>query len=217
VTRLTHYPVTLNLQGKKAVIIGGGPVAERKIRKLLEAEAMITVISPTITDIIQSWAYVGKVEWKNKLFYKDDVLNAFLIVAATNDRNMNLQVFEASGENQLINIVDDPVRSNFIVPSTLHRGKLSISVSTSGASPSLSKSIVRELSNLYDDVYEEYVDFLYKCRLKIKRDLVDSEARRKLLLRILEPDFLEMTRQKQFEKRNETFQSLLTKGGNHNE
>jgi precorrin-2 dehydrogenase/sirohydrochlorin ferrochelatase len=213
VFRLTHYPVTLHLQGKKTVIIGGGSVAERKIRKLLEARAKITVVSPTVTEVIQSWTDEGKVEWKQKHFHMDDIHNAFLIIAATNKRDVNLQILEASGENQLINLVDDPDRSNFIVPSTLHRGKLSISVSTSGASPSLTKSIISELSTLYDDIYEEYVDFLYECRMKIKREIVDPEAKKKLLKRILEPDFLEMTRHKQYEKRDELFSSIMVKGG----
>ncbi len=189
-------------------MVGGGAVAQRKIHNLLDTGAIITVISPTITATIQSWLVTTKINWKKKYYEDVDSKDAFLIVAATNDRTVNGRVLKASRPHQLINVVDDPEGSNFFVPSTLHRGKLSISVSTSGASPGLAKKILKEMSSKYDENYEEYLDFLFETRRYIQKKISNPVVRRELLSQLLDERFLSLTREQQYEKRDQLINKL---------
>ncbi|SEB13747.1 precorrin-2 dehydrogenase / sirohydrochlorin ferrochelatase [Thalassobacillus cyri] len=204
----SNYPIVLNVIGKKAIVIGGGTVAERKIIKLKEAGAHVTVVSPKVTGFLKDWIINKEIEWVKKTFETADVKHAFIVVAATNDNEVNFQVFQSTHKNQLINIIDDPYHSNFIVPSTLYRGKLTISISTSGASPALSRKIKNELSDKYDDCYEEYLDFLFECRLKIQEEIDDTVQKRKIFKALLNEEFLEMTRKSKYELREERFLAL---------
>lgn len=210
-SRLKNYPITLKLAGKQVVVIGGGTVAERKIHNLLDTGAIITVISPAATATIQSWLATTKINWKKKYFEDDDIKDALLIVAATNERTVNQRVLKASRPHQLINVVDDPEGSNFFVPSTLHRGKLSISVSTSGASPGLAKKIVKELASKYDEDYEEYLDFLFETRRFIQQNISNLKERTELLTQLLDERFLSLTIEQQYEKRDQLINKLMLK------
>ena len=104
----TFYPVFLNLTRRRAVIIGGGQIAEGKISKLLESAAQIIVISPVATQGIRDFAQAGKIELELRKYQHGDLQGAFLAIAATNDREVNQEIFEEA-ENQgiLLNAVDD--------------------------------------------------------------------------------------------------------------
>lgn len=205
------YPMMVHMKDKPVVVVGGGQVASRKVGTLLEAGASVTVISPTITDQLKEWIDTQKLTWKHKCFEPQDVQEAFMIVAATDDTEVNLQVYQAARPHQLINVADQPELSNFIVPATLQRGKLLISVSTSGASPGLSRKIKQELATVYDDVYEEYLDFLDSCRKKVLEEVDLPEVRKYIFKELLDARFLEMTRLNQFHEREEHFHLLLNK------
>lgn len=213
VLTLKHYPINLQLKDKYAVIVGGGVIAERKLLKLLETGADITIVSPKLTGKIESIVSEGKALWKNKLFSRSDIAKAFIIIAATNSKLVNGQVYEACHEQQLINVVDAPNLSNFILPSTLYRGKLSISVSTSGASPSLAKKIIGELADQFDDTYEEYIEFLGESRIRVITEIEDTTVRRRVLQKLLEPELLQLSKNKCREQRQKRFEEILQCGG----
>lgn len=198
---LDYYPIYLNLMDKKAVMIGGGKVAERKVKGLIEAKADITIVSPELTEKLHHYYLQGTITWKKKTFSADDILDAFLIITAVNDAKVSLAVKKAANPNQLLNLADHPEESNFILPSVYKQGKLNISISTSGASPILAKKIKQNLSNLYGPEYKEYVDFLYKCRKWILQEIQDPELKKSLLSAITEQDFLtSTTREKYFKE-----------------
>lgn len=206
---MQHFPVHLNLKNKIVVIVGGGRIAQRKLLNLLGTGADITVVSPEVVDRIKNEVEAGRVNWKQKLFSSDDVSGAFLVIAATNVKEINKGVFEACAPGQLVSLVDDPERSNFIVPGAIHRGKLVMSVSTSGASPGLSKKIVKEISDQFDDSYEDYVEFLSQCRQRVLREVEDQSKRQQIFQSLLEPSFLEMTREHDKVGRESAFERLL--------
>lgn len=183
------YPVMLNIANQHVVVIGGGKVAERKIHGLLEAKAKITVVAPTITTGIQQLVAIGELIWRQKTFSPDDIVGAFIVIAATNDRDVNEAVANAAQPYQLLNIVDDPERSNFHVPSVIRRGKLTIAISTGGASPTIAQQIRRHLEGLYDDDYGRYIDFLYECRQWILQNVHDEQKRKKLFKTIADESF----------------------------
>lgn len=163
----------LDIVQKKAVVVGGGRIAYRKITSLLKAGAHVTVISPDVHECVKELVDAQRIEWHKKVFQKEDVMNAFIVIAATNDKKINAKVHQNTSSQQLINVVDDKDISNFHVPAKLSRGKLTIAVATEGASPALAKLIRDDLAKVYDETYEDYVNFLAFAREKIhntKRD-----------------------------------------------
>ena len=190
VTRMDYYPINLNLNGKKVVVIGGGKIAQRKIAGLIETRADITVVSPELTPQLNEYAQAGVITWRKKDFSVLDIQEAFLIIAATNQPEINLAVQKAAQPYQLISLVDHPEESNFILPSVVKRGRLSIAVSTSGASPTLAKQIKQEIADRYGPEYKEYVDFLFMSRKYILQEIRDPKLKQSLLSAITEPSFL---------------------------
>lgn len=184
------YPIMLHLEGKKVVVIGGGKVAERKVCGLLDTGALITVISPEATDELQKLARTGQIFWAKHRFCAEDINDAFIIFAATNDRLLNQQVKESAAPSQLVLIVDNPCESDFQLPSSFRRGRLSIAVSTGGASPTLARKIRTRLEQEFDPSYEEYLEFLYLKRKWIINEVADTALKRKLLTAIADDEFL---------------------------
>lgn len=208
---MVNYPVMLNLENKHCVVVGGGRVATRKITSLLQAKANVTVVSPDCSLEIKAWSAAKQLHFKEKHFEKNDVKNAFLVVAATNSAEVNMKVYEAVTSHQLINIVDQPKLCNFIVPTVLHRGKLSIAISTAGSSPSLAQKIREDLEEVFDDSYEQYLDFLDETRREIKAKIKDSSVRYMVLKHLLDPMYLDLTRKGKFAERKKYFDDFLSR------
>jgi precorrin-2 dehydrogenase / sirohydrochlorin ferrochelatase len=180
----------VRLQGKKVVVIGGGRVAERKVAGLLGTGSLITVISPQATDELKGQASGGLIKWLEKSFSKEDIEDAFLIFAATNDKGLNQSIKMAASDHQLVTIADDPDGSDFHVPSHIQRGRLSIAVSTGGASPTLARKIREQLEHQFDESYEEYLEFLYSARQRILKEVKDPSRKGKILTAIVSEEFL---------------------------
>ena len=133
------YPIILtNLADKKAVVIGGGPVGERKVRGLLAAVTAVTLISPTATPTLTAWAEAGEIVWEKRPFHPNDLINATLVFAATNNRTINAQIAqEAHARGLLCNVADAPSEGNFHVPAVHRDDEALITISTYGKDPSL--------------------------------------------------------------------------------
>ncbi len=187
-----YYPVFLALKGKDCVVIGGGRVAERKIRSLLKAGASVTVISPQITENIKRLVKKNKIKLLKRQYRKGDLKKAFLVVAATSSRELHEKI---AGEFKgLLNVVDEPELCNFIVPSVVKRGPLTIAVSTSGASPAMAKTIRKELEDLYPEELGLYLNELKRLRKKIIKLPLREKIR---FIRLLtSPDILKALRSK---------------------
>ncbi|WP_428910968.1 NAD(P)-binding protein [Niallia sp. Krafla_26] len=206
---MDYYPIQLNLKGKRAVIIGGGKIAERKVRGLLHTGADIILVSPEITDNLKESVQTGKLYWKQKSFSPEDINEAFLVIAATSDQEVNRTVKNSASPQQLVLLVDQPEDSDFILPAVLNRGKLTLTVSTSGASPTLTKKIKQSLAEQYDSRYQEYVDFLFQCRQWVLKEIDDPKIKQILLSSITEPSFLSSSNR--IEDFNQLVNDLLKK------
>ncbi|MBI3355086.1 MAG: bifunctional precorrin-2 dehydrogenase/sirohydrochlorin ferrochelatase [Nitrospirae bacterium] len=182
---MLYYPVFLNLKNKKAVVIGGGSVAERKAQTLLSCNADVSIISPKITPRLRRLAKEGKIEYIKKSYEDKDIKDAFIVVAATNDRGINEAIYKtAERYGCLLNIVDKPESSNFIVPSVISRGDLTIAISTGGRSPALSKQIRKELQQIYGREYEIFIKTMGKIRGMLLRSVSSEKARRRILTKL---------------------------------
>ena len=188
-----YYPINLNIQGKKCVIIGGGEVAYRKACSLKDAEAEVIVVSPEVCPELKKENGITLIE---KRYDENDLNGAFLVIAATDDAEVNRNVFQdASKRKIMVNVVDCPELCTFIVPSSVVRGDLCISISTGGASPALAKRIREDLEKTYGQEYEYYLKLLSKMRNVAMSRITDPQKRRKILQRLAEPDIIELIKQ----------------------
>lgn len=204
-----YYPVFLNLKDKKAVVIGGGKVAERKMRSLLKAEADVTVISPRITPLIEKEKCKGTIAHINRRYRKGDVKKAFIVIAATDSHPTNQLISDEAP--CLVNVVDTPHMCNFIVPSVIQRGPLTIAVSTSGVSPAIAQSIRRELEKLYGPEFSTYLKGLKRIRAEAMNGIKDPKKRGALLKSVASDKMIRMLRVKGAIAAKGMARDLLTK------
>jgi siroheme synthase-like protein len=140
------YPIFLDLSGRRCVVVGGGEVANRKARKLLQARARVVVISPEIGAELESVA----VEVHRRPYREGDLEGAYLTFAATDSREANAAVSREAKERGIpVNVADRPSDGDFALPATLRRGGLQVAVSTGGASPTLARRIKDELEGVF--------------------------------------------------------------------
>jgi precorrin-2 dehydrogenase/sirohydrochlorin ferrochelatase len=155
------YPIFLDLDGKRCVVVGGGEVANRKARKLLQARAEVVVISPEVKPELASIA----AEVRRRPYEEGDLEGAFLAFAATDRREVNAAVAREAVERSIpVNVADEPSEGDFALPSTLRRGQLQVAVSTSGASPTLAQRIRRELEDAFSFEWAGIVEELSRAR-----------------------------------------------------
>ncbi|WP_318614416.1 bifunctional precorrin-2 dehydrogenase/sirohydrochlorin ferrochelatase [Sporosarcina sp. YIM B06819] len=178
------YPIMLNMKNKAAVVVGGGTIAYRKTLGLLQAGANVTVISPALHLKMEALFIDKQIKWHNKAFEPQDLQDALLVIAATNQRQVNAFVAASTGEHQLVNVVDSQALSDFQVPAKLERGDLTICVATGGSSPSLATVIRDELAEKYDDSYKDYLNFLAFARDKVKHSRFDQPTKMRILKEI---------------------------------
>ncbi|MER2112384.1 MAG: NAD(P)-dependent oxidoreductase [Solibacillus isronensis] len=196
---MNYFPLMVNIDFKKVVIVGGGHVARQKVEALLPTNAQITVVSPTVTDKLKTYLDEGRAVWKQKLFEPADLDDAALIFAATNDEAVNDAVEEATQHWQLLNRADALGRMDFMNPAVVRRGDFVVTVSTTGASPALTRKVKADLEEQYDEGYADYVAFLKKARLLILKNY-EGDAKKTALAQLLEPEILVWIQQKNEEK-----------------
>ncbi len=182
-----YYPINVDIAAKKCVVIGCGPIGERKINSLLECGARVLAISKKFTPAVEKLIFDNKIEGHQREFREDDLDEAFLVYCATNDRELNEIVYQIAAHNgSLVNVVDVPDICNFIVPAVIRRGPLCIAVSTSGAAPALAKKIKKDIARMIPKNYENYIDFLAEKRLEIKETIGDIEVRKSIFEEMIE-------------------------------
>lgn len=175
----TFYPVFLNLEERRCIVIGGGQIAEGKILKLIDSGAKITVISPDATQAIRDAAACGDIELDLRKYQNGDLQGAFLVIAATNDRVVNQGIFEEAEDlGVLLNAVDDPARCSFIAPSIIERGPVTLAVSTGGASPALARKLRETLAESPALDWADATTILAKARQIIKENQVAVDPQR---------------------------------------
>ncbi len=146
-----YYPIFVDLRGRKTVVVGGGPVARRKIESLLAAGAEVTLIAPEIIDDISSMTEITILK---RSYLPGDLTGAILVIAATDDMEINAQVSsDAMALGIFCNIVDIPKMCSFIVPAVVEKGPIKIAISTGGVSPALSRKLRMDIGGLIGDEY----------------------------------------------------------------
>lgn len=195
----TLLPVMLYCAEKHCCIVGGGLVAERKAIGLLHSGAIVTVISPSITKGLHDMLDNGQLRWIKRTYGEGDLQGAFLVYAATNDLEVNDAIIrEARGQGILVNVANESDRGDFITPGVVRRGRLVVSVSTSGAGPGVAAALTAQLAEMFGLEYEVYLDFMYDMRKRIQGKIADPAVRARLLARLAHSGVLEQIRSGRF-------------------
>lgn len=173
------YMACLKLKGRRSIVVGGGDIGLEKVEGLLVCDGEVTVIAPEACAEIQRLAAEGSIEWLPRAYEPSDVDGAFLVIAATNDTDVNIQVFnDAEAVGKLANVVDVPPLCNFILPAITRTGPIAIAISTAGASPALAKRMKREIGELFGDAYADLAVILNDARGWAKRTLPTYQQRK---------------------------------------
>ncbi len=190
-----YYPAILDIAGRRALVVGAGSVGEGKIEGLLRGAAQVKVVSLTATDTVRKWADEGRIEMELRAYRSEDLDGCFMVIAATEDNDTNVQVFEdAEARQMLCNVVDVTHLCNFILPSIVRRGDLAIAVSTGGASPAMARRIRIAIGQCYGDEYEIGLQILGSLREELKKRYPAFEDRKILFERMVYTNFMDLIR-----------------------
>lgn len=192
------YPICLvGLEDKRTIIIGGGDVAARKAQALVDAGASITAISPDFCSPFRALCeQTGRIKLVERPYEPGDLEGAFLVIAATDDLEVNQAVWEeAQAGNCLINVVDDPSRCNFIVPAVVERGALKIAITTGGASPALARRLREQLECEIEPEYGLLAALLGDLRPLVIEHFEAGSPRQDAWRDLLDADLLHVLRQ----------------------
>ena len=187
------YPAFLNLSSQKCLVIGGGAVAERKIKHLLRCCAEVHVVSPDLTPFLSDLVEQGRIIYFKRKFLPQDINAMFVVISAAGDKEVNSYLASQCLNNKfLLNIVDDPRKCNFFMPSILKRGKLQIAISTSGASPLLAHKLRKRLEDEFGNEYEQFLDILAEARKEVFLNVAEPEKRKQIYQALIDSDILEL-------------------------
>jgi precorrin-2 dehydrogenase/sirohydrochlorin ferrochelatase len=173
-----YFPAFLDLRDRPCLVVGGGPVGERKVGDLLRCGARVTVVSPRLTPDLATLAAAGRIAHRPRPFRRADVRGAALVIAATGVPAVDAAVAaEARRRRALVNVVDRPAECDFILPSVLRRGGLQIAVSTGGRSPALAREIRKRLERVIGPEYADLVERVGRERKRARTLAVGTRDR----------------------------------------
>jgi len=205
-----YYPVFLDLDKARCLVIGGGTIAERKVEALLAAGGEVTLISPELTAALRALEAAGRLTVQQRPYQREDLDTVSLVIAATDDSALQRQIAaDAKRTNILCNIVDQPALCSFIVPAVVQRGDLTIAVSTNGASPALAKNIRQDLTEQFGPEYAVALRLLRRIRERLMHEQCSAKDRQCLLTSLAESPLLDYLRARQTDKLDALLQRTL--------
>lgn len=210
---MRFYPIMLTLEGRRAVVVGGGQVASRKVVGLLESGARVVVISPELEEVLKELVSQGHVEWISQPFDEsllDDYPDAMLIFGATNRNEVNVRIHDAAVNRKIpCNIADVPSLCTFAVPAVITQGDLLIAVSTGGSSPALARRIRQELEKHFGPEYAELTKLMGELRKQVLAMGSSSDENKKLFRAIVDSEILAALRDNDKDRAMEILRGLL--------
>jgi precorrin-2 dehydrogenase/sirohydrochlorin ferrochelatase len=184
------YIACLKLSGRRCVVIGGGEIGLEKVDGLLACDAEVTLIAPEAEPALEQYASEGSIDWQQRSYAgADDLEGVFMVIAATNDTDVNIAVYDdAERRAMLVNVVDVPPLCNFILPAIVRTGPLAIAISTAGASPALAKRMKREIEGQFGEPYARIAILLNVVRGWAKGTLPTYQDRKEFFVGIVNGD-----------------------------
>jgi precorrin-2 dehydrogenase / sirohydrochlorin ferrochelatase len=189
---VAYFPLFMDLKNESCVVIGGGMVAYRKIKALLEFEAKVTAVAPKFCDDISDLAKTeDKLIYRLKKYELSDIKEAFLVIAATDDFILNKKIAEDCRKKKIpVNVVDRKEECSFIFPAYIKKGDITIGVTTSGKSPVISGKLKNSIEKIIPDFLPDLVAYLGNIREKVKASVTEEDIRKKVLFELAESGYL---------------------------
>ena len=207
---MDYLPLFLDVRNKPCLVVGGGPVASRKISLLVRSQARVTVIAPEVTPEIQNRIDDTSVTWRQKNFALEDLEDFQLVLVATNNRNLNAEIAGyCKQRNILVNTADDVQNCNFILPSIIDRSPVQIAVSTGGASPVLARTLRAKLENCTPAAYGQLAKLIESYRVKVKEKFSSSDQKRKFWEKIIQGPVAELVFSGQYSRADKLLQEAM--------
>ena len=193
---MEYYPIYLNLKDRNCVVIGGNHEAESKVAGLLDAEARVTVIWPDPNVGLLKLADKGRLTLHLRDYQPGDLAGAFLVICTVRIAPLNEQVWqEAQTRNTLINVMDDIPHCNFIAPSIVRRGDLTLAISTNGKAPALAVRLRQWLERMLGEEYARFLTLAGTLRAPLAARYPDFTTRKEMWYALVDSDVLELLRE----------------------
>ncbi len=194
---MAYYPILMDLQGRRVLVVGGGAVAERKALTLLEFGAHVDVVSREISPSLQALFEEGGIRWVGRDFEDSHLDGAVLVIAATDEPEANRHVSAACHSRGIpVNVVDQPADCSFIVPAVVRRGDLILAVSTSGRSPALARALREELEKRFGPEYGDFLAVMGSVREHVLSLRLNQADNRALFQKLVQSNLMEALRMK---------------------
>ena len=191
------YIACLRLKDRRCLVVGGGEIGLEKVEGLLACDASVTLVAPEAVPELEALAAEGSIAWERREYAPGDLEGTFMVIASTDDTDVNISVYEdAERRAMLVNVVDVPPLCNFILPAIVRTGPLAIAISTAGASPALAKRMKREIGKLFGEEYARLAVMLNDARGWAKGTLPTYQDRKAFFEAIVngEPDPIALLR-----------------------
>jgi precorrin-2 dehydrogenase / sirohydrochlorin ferrochelatase len=191
------YIACLKLSGRRCLVVGGGDIGLEKVEGLLACDADVTLVAPEAHPQLAELADEGSITWLRREYRTDDLEGALIVIAATDDTDVNIGVYDdAERRAMLVNVVDVPPLCNFILPAIVRTGPLAVAISTAGASPALAKRMKGEIAELFGESYADLAVMLNEVRGWAKGTLPTYQDRKAFFEEIVngDPDPIELLR-----------------------
>ena len=210
---MKYYPIYLDIKNRNCLVVGGGAVGTRKVERLLECGAQVTVVSVDATEKLKELSDSGVIQLKERDFQTEDLDDRFLVIGATDNQELNFNIHaEAEQRGLLCNIADHPKACNFILPSIVNRGDLVIAISTSGKSPAFAKRLRKHLEKEFGDEYAEFLNLMGAIRQKLFSQDHEPEVHKHLFEQLIEKDLVQMLKNGDTESINTLLLDVLGDG-----
>ncbi len=185
---MAYFPIFIEMRHKKCLVVGGGRVAARKVRALLEYEAAVKVVALSVCDDIKRYAREYKsLEIAQRAFCYADCDDCFVVIGATDDKKLNKSIYDyCNARRILVNIISGKEFCTFLFPATVKRRDISVGVTTSGKSPALAKVIRKQIEEIFPSHYGELNDILGWAREHILREIGEEKKRRRIFSHLIE-------------------------------
>jgi len=171
-----YYPIFMDVEAQPVLVVGGGTIALRKVQTLLDHGANVHIVSPKLVPELKELINDTTCRWSEKEYTTEDIQEAILVFSCTEKEEVNARVsLDAKTHYRPVNVVDDPEKCSFIVPSIMEQGDLKIAVSTGGSSPIVARQVRAELQTYYGKEMAEYLSLLKAWRKKAKSGLVPEK------------------------------------------
>jgi len=215
---MKYYPVHLDINNRKVLVVGGGSVGSRKVKTLLDCGARVTVVSPEVSRQLRELAASGDIKLAERSYQSEDLNGVFVVIGATDDETLNQQISsDADRLNTLCNIADRPEVCNFILPSIVQRDDLVITISTSGQSPALAKKLRKSLENQFGEEYGTLLQLMGAIRKKLLQQAHKPEAHKPLFEQLINSDLIVIIQAGKTEEIDMLLFDILGKGYKYKE